>query len=76
MSRLNANRQIVQTLAALVEAYPDLRFHQLLANADVTKYDPHSSGIAQVRDEYHVESAVVLERVKNSSIMEVQYERK
>lgn len=75
MTRLNANREIVKTLAALVECYPDMRFHQLLANLDVTKYDPHSSGIRVVRDEYHVESEVVLERIKHSSLLEVQYER-
>lgn len=75
MSRLNANRQIVQTLAALVEAFPDMRFHQLLVNADVLKTDARPGGAPEVRNEYHVESDQILERMKKSSLMEVQYDR-
>lgn len=75
MSRLNANRQIVQTLTALVEAFPDMRFHQLLVNADVIKTDPHSEGPPTVRNEYHVESTEILSRMLQSSLMEVQYDR-
>lgn len=75
MNRLNANRQIVGLLAALVETYPDMRFTQILANADVLKYDPHSSGIKVIRDEYYLEPAELLERIKKSSLLEVQYDR-
>ena len=75
MKRQNANRQIIQILSALVEMYPDMRFHQLLVNVDILKTDPHSEGLPVVRNEYHVESEVVLERMKHSTIMEVQYDR-
>ena len=75
MTRQQANKEILRILSVMVEIFPDMRFGQLLANADVLKYDPHSSGIKTIRDEYHLESKDLLERVKNSPLLEVQYVR-
>lgn len=72
MSRQNANREILKILTALVETYPDQRFTQLLFNADVLKCDPRSTGIPEVRNEYHMESSETLERVRKSTIMEIK----
>lgn len=76
MTRQQANKEILRTLLALVECYPDMRFHQLLVNADVLKTDARPGGAPEVRNEYHMESEALLERIKHSSLMEVQYERK
>lgn len=35
--RQEANRQIVAAISAMVEAHPELRFHQILSNMNVNK---------------------------------------
>lgn len=72
MTRQQANREILKILSALVETYPDQRFTQLLFNADVLKCDPRSTGVPEVRNEYHMESEETLERVRKSMILEVK----
>lgn len=71
MTRQNANRRILELLESLVEALPDQGFTQLLFNSEVLKCDPRSTGIPEVRNEYHLESQELLERVRKSCIWEV-----
>ena len=37
MTRLEANRKIVQKLAAVVEQFPDWRFTQIIENCNIIK---------------------------------------
>jgi hypothetical protein len=69
MGRQNANRQILNILKGLVEAYPDQRFFQLLVNADIIRTRFSSEGFSVAENEYNTESTETLKRVKNSSIL-------
>lgn len=72
MTRQQANRRIVEMLDALVEAHPDLRFTQLLFNADVIvgSLNPERC-VQEIRNEFYVESKDLLDRVRQSKIWEV-----
>jgi hypothetical protein len=66
MNRQEANRVILKQISAMVEAAPDLRFHQILINMNVNK----TKMIGQVPNEYlmcedlfHEESVKTLERI-------------
>ena len=56
MTRLEANRLIVNLIKETVEAYPDWRFHQILQNLEVEK-----PGI----DRWYEESTETLRNIKN-----------
>ena len=56
MTRLEANRLIVNLIKETVEAYPDWRFHQILQNLEVEK-----PGI----DQWYEESTETLRNIKN-----------
>ena len=56
MTRLEANRSIVNLIKETIEAYPDWRFHQILQNLGVEK-----PGI----DQWYEESTETLCNIKN-----------
>ena len=56
MTRLEANRLIVNLIKETLEAYPDWRFHQILQNLEVEK-----PGI----DQWYEESTDTLYNIKN-----------
>lgn len=58
MTRLEANRLIVNLIKETVEAYPDWRFHQILQNLEVEK-----PGI----DKWYEESTETLFNIKNGA---------
>ena len=58
MTRLEANRLIVNLIKETVEAYPDWRFHQILQNLEVEK-----PGI----DQWYEESTDTLRNIKNGT---------
>lgn len=65
MSRLEANRRILENLILLVELYPDTRFGQLLINTGVV--DQRFDGRHLVtRDPFHEESSVALARLEQN----------
>lgn len=59
MSRLEANRKIVQTLSAVVESCPDWRFQQILQNLGI------SSRFGE--DRWYEESADTLQNIENAT---------
>lgn len=69
MNRQNANRKILAILQGMIEAHPDQRFVQLLANLDVIEADRDSTGFQVVgyKDFYYMESDETLKRVLASS---------
>ena len=58
MTRLEANRSIVNLIKETVEKYPDLRFHQILQNIGVEK--PGT-------DQWYEESIETLCNIKNGT---------
>lgn len=56
MNRYEANKEILRTLEALVEAYPDQRFGQLVTNYIFPDY--------RERDPFFEESAETLRKLK------------
>ena len=58
MTRLEANRTIVNLIKETVEAYPDWRFHQILQNLEVEK-----PGI----DQWYEESTETLCNIENGA---------
>lgn len=66
MNRQEANRVILKKITEMVEAAPDLRFHQILINMDVNQTE--MVGIApnermMCKDLFHEESTKTLERI-------------
>jgi hypothetical protein len=60
MTRLEANREILNLLYQYIERYPDQRFSQVLLNTDVVEM--HGAGLW--RDEYYKESTEILTRMR------------
>ena len=56
MTRLEANRSIVNLIKETIEEYPDWRFHQILQNIGVEK--PGT-------DQWYEESTETLRNIKN-----------
>jgi len=64
MNRKLYNTVIVEKLKELVDKYPDLRFGQILVNADIIKLiRPFAM------DPYYEESEVTWERMKNNKFV-------
>lgn len=55
MTRYQANKQILEKLAKLVEKYPDWRFNQILSNTDV---------VLEGQDMFYDESTETLKRLE------------
>ena len=65
MERQKYNKLILEILSKLVEKYPDLRFGQILVNADIITYKNDYDEMVP-RDPYYEEPEVTLERMKNN----------
>ena len=65
MNRKLYNTAIVEKLRELVNKYPDLRFGQILANAEVIIYKNDYDETVP-RDPYYEEPEVTWERMKNN----------
>lgn len=70
--RQKYNRLLIEEISAQIEAYPELRFHQILQNLGIVKLDVISEGDIDGRmlssDRFYEESEVTYERVlKNRS---------
>jgi len=72
MTRLEANRKILEILKVMVETYPDQRFGQMMRNVDVVrevKIDTKEfTGLVWI-DEFNLESEELLNRIKNSPLV-------
>lgn len=66
MSRKLYNTAIVEKLKELVNKHPDLRFGQILINADIIQVVPNEFGVPIVDDPFYEEPEITWERVKNS----------
>jgi hypothetical protein len=74
-NRQKNNRLILEQISAQVEAYPDLRFQQILQNLNITELDseiqtgkfPHDT-TRYSSDKFYEESEKTLEKVMNSHI--------
>ena len=71
--RQNKNRQILAEISAQIEAYPDLRFQQILQNLNIVELDKefqvgvHEHDVERYSsDKFYEESVVTLEKVKES----------
>jgi hypothetical protein len=65
MERQKYNKLILETLSKLVDKYPDLRFGQILVNAEIITYKNDYDEMVP-RDPYYEEPEVTLERMKNN----------
>ena len=65
MERQKYNKLILEILSKLVDKYPDLRFGQILANAEVIIYKNDYDELVP-KDPYYEEPEVTLERMKNN----------
>ena len=65
MERQKYNKLILEILSKLIEKYPDLRFGQILANAEVITYKNDYDEMV-VEDPFYEEPEVTWERMKNN----------
>ena len=65
MERQKYNKLILETLSKLVEKYPDLRFGQILVNAEIITYKNDYDEMVP-KDPYYEEPEVIWERMKNN----------
>ena len=65
MERQKYNKLILETLSKLVNKYPDLRFGQILANAEVIIYKNDYDETVPI-DPFYEEPEVTWERMKNN----------
>jgi len=64
------NTAIVNKLVELVSKYPDLRFGQILVNADIIEVVPDYNNSAMVAlDPFNEEPEVMWERMKNNKFV-------
>ena len=62
MERQKYNKLILETLSKLIDKYPDLRFGQILANAEVITYKNDYDEVVPV-DPFYEESEIIWKRV-------------
>ena len=65
MERQKYNRLILETLSKLVDKYPDLRFGQILSNAEVIIYKNDYDETVPI-DPFYEEPEITWERMKNN----------
>ena len=68
--RQEANREILRAIQAQVEAHPELRFHQILHNMDVTQTtmvgtEPNKTMVG--KDLFYEESVDTLDRINKTN---------
>ena len=62
------NTAIVNKLVELVNKYPDLRFGQILANAEIIRYKNDYDEIVPI-DPFNEEPEIMWERMKNNKFV-------
>ena len=62
MERQKYNKLILETLSKLIDKYPDLRFGQILANAEVITYKNDYDEVVPV-DPFYEESEITWKRM-------------
>ena len=62
MERQKYNKLILETLSKLVEKYPDLRFGQILANAEIVTYKNDYDEVVP-NDPFNEESKITWNRM-------------
>ena len=65
MERQKYNKLILETLSKLINKYPDLRFGQILANAEVIIYKNDYDETVPI-DPFYEEPEFTWERMKNN----------
>jgi hypothetical protein len=77
VTRLEANRQILEILSKEIELQPDIRFTQLLQNLGIVKFSlqipPGSGGwnpTFAIEDEFYLESEELLKRLNITKTQE------
>ena len=65
MNRQEYNRKIISKLTELVEKYPDLRFGQLLVNADIIIYKNDYDEMA-IENPFYEESELTWKRMRDN----------
>ena len=65
MERQKYNKLILETLSKLIEKHPDLRFGQILADAEVIIYKNDYDETVPI-DPFYEEPEVTWERMKNN----------
>ena len=64
MERQKYNKLILETLSKLIDKYPDLRFGQILVNADIIELVPDYNNSAMVAlDPFNEESEITWKRM-------------
>lgn len=63
--RQESNRVLVQLISNVIEAHPELRFHQILHALDVVV--PVEPGVLLMKDLFHEESVKTLDRVSKAA---------
>lgn len=62
MERQKYNKLILETLSKLIEKHPDLRFGQILANAEIITYKNDYDEMV-VKDPFYEESEITWKRM-------------
>ena len=65
MERQKYNKLILETLSKLVDKYPDLRFGQILINAEIITCENNYDEMV-VKDPFYEESETTWKRMKNN----------
>lgn len=61
---MNANKEILTKLQNLADEYPELRFGQLLASANLVEF-VQVNGEMYIKDNFYTSSEALLKRMKN-----------
>ena len=72
MERQKYNKLILETLSKLVDKYPDLRFGQILANAEVITYKNDYDEMV-VKDPFNEESKITWKRMLLSKFVKYAF---
>lgn len=63
---MNANKEILNKLQKLADEYPELRFGQLLASANLVEF-VQVNGEMYIKDNFYTSSEALLKRMENDN---------
>lgn len=63
---MNANKEILTKLQKLADEYPELRFGQLLASANLVQF-VQVNGEMYIKDNFYTSSEALLKRMENDN---------
>ena len=63
---MNANKEILNKLQKLADEYPELRFGQLLASANLVQF-VQVNGEMYIKDNFYTSSEALLKRMENDN---------